>query len=182
MCDWPVYDIYHLHARDCGREGRHQAGPLSICTNHLGVLVDGVLDVAATQAAAMIADGRRTPGGIELQMIEVLADIQRMRRAARYEAEGRASCVYFVERQGYVKIGSTVNIPARMRALSSGGQMLDGMTVGPVTLLATTPGGLAEELALHKRFRRLRVDRKREWFRYEGALRELVEGLQADAA
>lgn len=138
------------------------------------MLVTGVLGAMRTEARWMISNGRVTPGAIESEMRHVLGELERLRTAARHERE---PCVYFAEREGFVKIGTTIDVPARMAVLAAGGSMLAGMTAGPVTLLATIPGGIAEEKALHRRFRRLRADPKREWFRYEGALRKFVEEL-----
>jgi hypothetical protein len=157
-------------------------GPLDVCHKHLSVLVTGVLDAMRREASTMIGYGRATPGGIEQQMRFVLAEIGQARRETKHVSEGRPPCVYFAEREGYVKIGTTVNLPNRIRELSAGGSMLQGMTAGPVTVLATIPGGRDKERALHRRFSRQRADRKHEWFWYEGKLREFVEGLQAAAA
>jgi len=76
-------------------------------------------------------------------------------------APGR-SVVYFVERQGFVKIGTSTNLEQRLRDIGKGGQMIEGMTVGPVRLLATMPGDHRHEKLLHERFHRLRVEG--EWF------------------
>ena len=59
--------------------------------------------------------------------------------------------------------------------------MLKGMTAGPLTVLATVSGDYDKEKQLHRRFATLRVDRKREWFRYEGRLREFIAQLQGTA-
>ncbi|MEH0417814.1 GIY-YIG nuclease family protein [Streptomyces sp. B21-083] len=89
----------------------------------------------------------------------------------------QASVVYFVERDGLIKIGTTTNLHARIRNLGQGGcKMPEGMTVGPVTLLASTPGDRLDESNYHERFRKQRVGG--EWFRPNKALLRLVEDLQ----
>jgi Meiotically up-regulated gene 113 len=173
MCDWPV------GLRRCGFDGIHDLGPLSVCPRHLSMLVTGALEAARKEARFMIRDGRRTPGGIEEEMRAVFAAIANERMAAIHRSEERSPCVYFAAREGYVKIGSTIDLAARIRTIAAGASMLQGMTAGPVTLLATMPGGFKEEKALHKRFSHLRVDPGREWFVYAGKLRDFVEGLQS---
>jgi hypothetical protein len=89
----------------------------------------------------------------------------------------RASVVYFVERDGLIKIGTTTNLHTRLRSLGQGGcKMPEGMTVGPVNLLASIPGDRLDESKYHERFRRQRVGG--EWFRPNKALLRLVEDLQ----
>ena len=179
MCDWPVYGLSGRIdcARMCQNGGRHhQVGPLSVCARHLGILVTGVLDAVHREARGQIEDGRATPGGIEEMMRLALAEVSRERRERRSVNGGRKSVVYFVEREGYVKIGTTINLAGRLTMLATS-SMLPGMTAGPVTLLATIPGGTREERALHKRFWHLRVNPAFEWFRHEGKLRAFVEEL-----
>lgn len=87
------------------------------------------------------------------------------------------SVVYFVERDGLIKIGTTTNLRARLRSLGQGGcKMPEGMTVGPVTLLASTPGDRVDESQYHERFRKQRVGG--EWFRPNKALLRVIEDLQ----
>lgn len=90
------------------------------------------------------------------------------------------SVVYFVERDGLIKIGTTTNLRTRLRNLGQGGcKMPEGMTVGPVTLLASTPGDRLDESRYHERFRKQRVGG--EWFRPNKALLHLIEDLQRAA-
>lgn len=86
------------------------------------------------------------------------------------------SVVYFVEREGLIKIGTTTNLKARLKAISKGGNMPPGMTVGPVLLLASTPGDRSDEARFHRRFDKQRIP-KTEWFRPCKALRHLIEDL-----
>lgn len=175
MCDWPVYGFHGgiEAARMCGKSPSFQVGPLGVCTQHWQILLSGIMDVARTQeSVAEEIRWRLREAELGRRATELEA-----RREMLYGPGGRPPYIYFAERDGFVKIGTTVNIAARMLALSGGGNMVAGMTVGPVTLLATTPGGPKEEKRLHFQFRRLRVDPRREWFRYEGALVRYVEGL-----
>lgn len=174
MCDWPVYGIHGRidTARMCGNGTNYQVGPLAICSQHFDILIAGVMDVARDSEDE--AERMR----VALRGAEVgRRAAEREEREAELAMNGRVPCVYFAERDGFVKIGTTINLGGRIKTLAAGGSMLPGMTVGPVTLLATIPGGLKEEQKLHRRYWHLRVDPKREWFRFEGALRRYIEGL-----
>lgn len=77
--------------------------------------------------------------------------------------------VYFIEAGPFLKIGKATGHPsARLPALRTGCPY-------PMTLLASMPGGLKEEMALHKRFKALHSHG--EWFRHEGPLRAFVEQI-----
>lgn len=86
--------------------------------------------------------------------------------------------VYFVERDGFVKIGYTANLEARLYQLGRGGGSgcPDGMTHGPVDLLAAISGNRVDEGALHRRFA---ADRwpKTEWFYPSEELLAHIESL-----
>lgn len=97
-------------------------------------------------------------------------------KAVKTKPERGSSLVYFVERENLIKIGVTTNLENRLKAIGRGSGMPDGMTVGPVKLLATEPGDRRLEASLHARFRRSRVGRT-EWFRPSKALRRYIEDL-----
>ncbi|MFD5509007.1 GIY-YIG nuclease family protein [Streptomyces sp. NPDC127051] len=112
----------------------------------------------------------------------LVADAQHVTRDTFEQARRlrHASVVYFVERHGYIKIGVTSSLKQRLPSLASGSCLMpDGVSPGPVTLLATTPGDREVEAAYHLRFRRLRV--RGEWFRPNKALLTVVEDLQRAA-
>lgn len=82
------------------------------------------------------------------------------------------SWVYFLEKNGLVKIGTTTNLDRRMRELGGG------------FLRLAVPGGVALEANLHQRLDHLRVHG--EWFRDEDdlvleiiRLRDLLERTAA---
>lgn len=85
--------------------------------------------------------------------------------------------VYFAERHGFVKIGTTQNLPARIDAINSGDSAIAGMTITPVKLLALMPGGLAVEQSVHELFRSLRYDG--EWFLFDEPLVSFVRSVAA---
>lgn len=76
--------------------------------------------------------------------------------------------VYFLldEWRGALKIGKSVNVEERQRRLETGHP-------DDLRLLAAVSG---DERAFHRRFAEYRV--RREWFRYEGALRAFVESIK----
>ena len=110
---------------------------------------------------------------------ELVADAQLVTRETFEKARSlrHASVVYFVEREGFIKIGTTRNLRARLPSLAQGScKMPAGVTAGPVTLLATTPGDRETESSYHDRFRRQRV--AGEWFRPNKALLRLIDDLK----
>lgn len=77
--------------------------------------------------------------------------------------------VYFIKRGSLVKIGWSRNPEKRCAQLGGGG-----------ALLATMPGYMADEKAMHRRFDQLRVEG--EWFAYTPALARYITDLAAEAA
>lgn len=71
--------------------------------------------------------------------------------------------IYFVARDGFVKIGYTAALDKRLASLNKGSCFAEGMTVGPVELLAHIDGERADEGRLHKRFAADRIPGT-EWF------------------
>lgn len=85
--------------------------------------------------------------------------------------------IYFAERHGFLKIGTTKNITARIAAIDRGAQAIAGMTLNPVNLLATMPGGGETERALHRLFADLRYEG--EWFLFDEPLIAFVRAVAA---
>jgi len=104
---------------------------------------------------------------------------QAIGRVRELKAQRPESLVYFVERDGFVKIGMTTQLRKRLAALGRGGQMPDGMTVGPVELLATMPGGKKNETYLHSRFHDHRIEGT-EWFYPAPELMQFIGSLSPD--
>lgn len=71
------------------------------------------------------------------------------------ESKDATSCVYFVEAGGFIKIGVTENINARLSSLQTGCPL-------PMTLIKVIRGGRKTEERIHKRFSHLRS--QGEWF------------------
>lgn len=104
-----------------------------------------------------------------------------LQRRASEEAEAVArSVVYFVERDTFIKIGTTTRLIERIRALGSPDRATarpDGMSVGPVRLLATCPGTRVNERYFHDRFANDRFPGT-EWFYPADELLALIRGLK----
>jgi hypothetical protein len=94
----------------------------------------------------------------------------------RVRPETGASLVYFVQRDGLIKIGTTTNLPKRLKAIGKGSSMAPGMTIGPVELLATEPGDRDREYRLHSKFQKTRIHGT-EWFRPSKSLLRYIEDL-----
>lgn len=88
--------------------------------------------------------------------------------------------VYFAERSGLVKIGTTGDIAARLAQLDAGVSAVAGMEVTPVVLLATMPGSQPVERAVHEMFANLRY--RGEWFLLAQPLIGFIEAVAAAEA
>ncbi|WP_433357786.1 GIY-YIG nuclease family protein (plasmid) [Microtetraspora malaysiensis] len=87
------------------------------------------------------------------------------------------SVVYFVLRDGHVKIGTTKRLTYRLGQISRGASTPRWMPAGPVELLGTTSGGWEREHEIHAMFAAERVEG--EWFRDCPAIRAFVADLAA---
>ncbi len=104
-------------------------------------------------------------------------------RAAMDEAVARdvlhvPPSVYFLYCQGLVKIGTAVDVAARVQALrtSNGGALEPhGLNPSRAHLIGTTPGGRRAEMVLHQTFRRYRVEG--EWFLLVSDLADEIERM-----
>lgn len=102
-------------------------------------------------------------------------DLHRALDAVVQEQQQRVT--YFVERHGFVKIGMTSDLRARIYNLNRGDSAIPGMTVSPVHLLAVMPGGRPVERSIHQTFAKLRYDG--EWFLFEEPLVGFVRSVAA---
>lgn len=179
MCDWPT-----PYGAVCSRGGyRVGYSDIELCSQHEDKLLRALIQQIARDPFGGDAYGyqvltemeRRAAGHPESELWNWVARMAD--RVQPPEQEERPSWVYFAEREEVVKIGTSGNVAERLKALEAGGQMLAGMTAGPLRLLGTLPGGYPEERALHRRFSHLRVDPKREWFLLNGDLAAFVAEL-----
>lgn len=89
--------------------------------------------------------------------------------------DDREPVVYFAERHGFVKIGHSRQPEIRLDQIGKGSCMPSGMCIGPVRLVATMPGALADEKATHARFDHLRFEG--EWFLLDDELWGYITAL-----
>lgn len=87
-------------------------------------------------------------------------------------SSAQRSVVYFVERDGFVKIGTTRNLVGRIYELNRGSSALSGMVLSNVNLLALMPGDAHVERAMHRMFADLRYDG--EWFLHDDPLASFI--------
>lgn len=171
------------HGRGCARTGTRRFGGLRFCHQHFDLLL-------VHMQAAIFAD--------ELDDSDVTNPALATRSAARdafhwldkpkRELEQRRKqerlarqLVYFVERDGFCKIGYTTNLKRRLLHLNTGSCLIEGMTVGPVRTLATIPGADEDsEKWHHRRFDHLRVGG--EWFLLDEELRTYIGNLKGCVA
>ena len=179
MCDWPTARgaPCELSSQPFGWLG------LDLCTKHAGKLARSVISELEHNAfAEPHCYGPQVMGALfrytQRHPAEEFWEWIRTMEGCRLAKQERApTWVYFAERERLVKIGWSGNVEQRLAALAAGGQMVAGMTAGPLRLLATVPGGAPEEHDLHRRFSHLRVDPRREWFRLEGDLAQFLASL-----
>lgn len=156
---WKSYNVYHAEGSICGDTETEQMGDLWLCEHHARRLRQWADD----------RDYRRRFFG------DSNAEMTRMAHAAS-RAIDDSSVVYFVERDGFIKIGFTKRLDQRLKQLGSGSQMPDGMTIGPVELLGSMPGGRRIERMLHALFQEHRLDQS-EWFYPAPELLDFIAGL-----
>jgi len=88
----------------------------------------------------------------------------------RERAKEREHCVYYLQLNGLIKIGTTSLLRLRLRKYPPG-----------YVLLVTEPGSFATERTRHKQFKKSLVDGQREWFTPTKDLLAHIASLQADA-
>lgn len=149
---WKTTTAYHLAESVCGNRAVDWLGDVPLCAHHMRRIGDAIhrYNVAERERWARAAEQSRA------------------KRMAN-------SVVYFVERDGFVKIGTTIRLAERLKALSRGDCAIDGLTPGPVELLATMSGDVSAESELHERFAHLRIGG--EWFLPDDELRAFIAEL-----
>ncbi|WP_422744315.1 GIY-YIG nuclease family protein [Micromonospora sp. WMMD754] len=101
--------------------------------------------------------------------IKVRSQVNAIAAKAAYEARtSDASVVYYVRIRDHVKIGTTVNLRARMNSLD------------PDEVLATEPGGVDLERKRHRQFAHLRARRK-EYFEAAPELMAHIDAIKRAA-
>lgn len=108
-----------------------------------------------------------------LKLRRLSGEKQERRRRLRALREARKkigtdTLVYFALCEGFCKIGHSGKPVSRIQNMNSGCPF-------EIKLLATMEGGRREEKRLHEKFADL--CHSGEWFRYEGDLKDFVEGL-----
>jgi hypothetical protein len=135
----------------CSHNAKYSPAGINLCPRHLNEVLEHVHRLDQNdQDVRWVLTPKRTPTNNDSKPLA----------SPRSETRQR---VYFMEREGLVKIGISSNVPKRVQEVSRGSSMISGMTVGPVRLIGTRPGGRDEESRLHKLFKAARVGG--EWFR-----------------
>jgi T5orf172 domain len=174
-CFWLVND----GERPCAQPAHYDVGStLTFCHVHYKKFVSAV--IAAVGDSLTFRD----------KLMQAVADYDedeiqvwvKHRRKIRPLKSGpwRAHSVYFAERDGFVKIGRTANIAKRMHDIGKGSCMPQGMSVGPVRLLAViycdcTERSCVREKYFHQKF----IDQhlEGEWFLFDLDIASFIGGL-----
>jgi hypothetical protein len=132
--------------------------------------------VRACQDVNLLERGLRAEDGLP----ELARQAVRLRiedHAQRQKIREARSVVYFMRREGLIKIGTSRNVAKRQQEISRGSCMAPGMTVGPVELLVAVPGDRDLEGQLHSQFEDSRIPGT-EWFRTTPRLLRLIARFQ----
>ncbi len=166
--------------RICPGWATREIGTMRMCERHAELMIQAIERQVKTDSGMRV--WLHSALGVGMAVPASAANLGRELQNGFAELGKRVSApksvVYFMEREGLVKIGVTKNIDKRIREVSRGSAMPKGMTVGPVRLLGTIPGAYDEERALHKKFWRYRVGG--EWFTYERQVKEHIDQLLED--
>ena len=106
-------------------------------------------------------------------------DMHRTRRenAAR-RAESNKPVVYFIGAGHRIKIGTSIRPEARLSQIRVGSTKRPlGLDTSKARILATVPGGVEEEYALHQKFAHLRD--AGEWFKAAPELKDYIREVAA---
>ena len=140
-------------------------GTIWLCETHSEQAAEGMIDAAGGIVVAAVAV---IDGDGPLMSDAALAEYAAANPEPEFPVEAKPAPVphvYVIERDRWVKIGKSINIPSRLKSLQNGGAtMPDGMIIGPFDLLFTIPADCEAEL--HQRFSAYR-DRG-EWFWHVG--------------
>lgn len=135
----------------CGHNAKYSPAGINLCPKHLNEVLEYV--------------HRLTPFDQDVRWVATPKKAPIKEEPKSFAPLGRKTSqrVYFMEREGLVKIGISSNVTKRVQEVSRGSSMISGMTVGPVRLIGTRPGGREEETRLHKMFKDANVGG--EWFK-----------------
>lgn len=155
-------------SRRCAKPAYDKVAGLDLCAQHLTQVASGI-----HYGLLLDPDFRAT---VRTRLVAIDSAEKAKQKQARTEARHASSVVYFVERDGFLKIGFSCNLTNRLAAISRGSAVPEGMTVGPVRLLATTPGDRGNEGYFHAKFAEHRV--AGEWFLLTDDLWSFIVGLK----
>ena len=154
MCCWPTTDGHPCQRLAVDFFGDNEEH-MDLCQEHF----DRITALAIYQLTDERDGDRFRSTGIYAAFLEEEGD----RPLPKLNWVPPPPLIYYVRREQWVKIGTTSNLSKRMADLARGGVTIPvGMTLGPVELLASHLGDVAEEKALHARFAEHRV--AGEWF------------------
>jgi hypothetical protein len=174
-CYWLVND----GERPCGMRATTDIGLMDFCHVHEKKFMDSL--IIEIQENPRFRE--RLIASVALyDREESLAWTQHRREVREWPMKyGRAHCVYFAERDGFVKIGRTAGLKKRMHDIGKGSCMPQGMSVGPVRLLAVIycaceTKGCVRERHFHDKFRESWLEG--EWFLLDRTLASYIGGLE----
>lgn len=175
----PCFWFVEMASRPCGNPGTAHYGDMTFCHIHAKKFRDTILwqiEEAPEFRDEMIKHVARC------DLEEAQLWTEHRKKIRKWPASlNRAHCVYFAERDGFLKIGRTVDARKRMHDIGKGSCMPQGMSVGPVRLLALiycacTGQGCVRERHYHDKFRDKRLEG--EWFLFDREMASFIGGLE----
>lgn len=162
----------------CAKWATARLGDIPVCPSHLRKLENSITSAiqAGSYPGSAFGDDKRWYLMIRNAFATVGEDVRQAAKIERESARQATSVVYFMERDGFVKIGHSATLATRQQAISKGSTLIEGMTVGPVRLLATIPGGVKKERFMHEKFAAKRVGG--EWFLLDDELWDFITKLK----
>jgi len=165
-------------SRPCANSATRRYGSMVFCHHHERQFFTAVL-------AAVVVDrhfaSQLVRGIVDTEVDEAEVWRQHRKKIGPWPPEGRAHCVYFAEREGFVKIGRTANLQKRLHQIGGGSCMPQGMSVGPVRPLgviycACDGRTCVRESYFHQKFRDKHLEG--EWFIFDDELAAFIGGLK----
>jgi hypothetical protein len=144
-------------------------------TAHLADLIDPG-DPAFSKIMQAVLMFRQSDIEVTEAVVEMAVKIGRHRHAVEAEWDALpgqrpdvpGAVVYYIRRSSMIKIGTTVDLRARMAVLL------------PDEVMAIEPGSYSLEAARHRQFRKLRVRGQREWFHAGPLLQQHIMKVRSE--
>ena len=188
-CDAWVLNPHGPARKRCSNSATHKLAEVSfLCTKHMNMVVDQIEDLVESRmkddldiAVSGLALYRKMYGPITQSQIDQMEKMDRLMDTPFEEwPKAPERYVYFIECEGYVKIGMSGNPERRLKSLQVSGngtyapKLIDLTTA---KIIAVEDGGPERERELHQRFDSSRYTG--EWFTKTPELMAYIDSLDS---